>query len=176
MLQLLRDNYLEKSITLTAEFKRDLQWFKKILNTYNGTSIYNHAVVRHTFELDACLTGFGAVSGNYVYHLKIDRGYGYLNIVHLEMLNILLALRTFAPCWTRKQRLIKGDNEEVVKVLNTGRAYDLFGVLAPETFGFKLHLWTLILNMFMFLAPKIKQLTCFLGEIIPHRVTKNWLN
>ena len=75
---------------------------KKILTIYNGTSIYNHAVVRHTVELDACLMGYGSVSGNYVYHLKIDRGYGNLNIVHLEMLNILLAFRAFASHWTMK--------------------------------------------------------------------------
>ena len=42
--------------------------------------------------LDAYLTGFGAISGNYVYRLKIDRGYGNLHIVPLEMLNILQSL------------------------------------------------------------------------------------
>ena len=126
MLQLLRDNYLEKTIALTAEFKRDLQWFKKVLKIFNITSIYNHSVIRHTVELDACLTGFGAVSGNYVYHLSIERGYGNLNIVHLEMLNILLAFRAFSPCWTMKRLLIKCDNDAVVKVLNTGHAYDPF--------------------------------------------------
>ena len=82
MLQLLRDNYAEKSISLTAEYRRDLAWFEIFLTRYNGTSIYNHAVVRDTVELDACLTGLGAVCGNYVYHLKIDQGYGNLNIVH----------------------------------------------------------------------------------------------
>ena len=126
ILQLLRDNYAEKSISLTAEFRLDLAWFKKFLTRYNGTSIYNHAVVRDTVELDACLTGLGAVCGNYVYHLKIDRGYGNLNIVHLEMLNILLAFRAFGPQWVKKKLLIKCDNDAVVKVLNSGRTCDPF--------------------------------------------------
>ena len=127
ILQLLRDNYAEKSISLTAEFRRDLAWFKKFFTRYNGTLIYNHAVVRDTVELDACLMGLGAVYGNYVYHLKTDRGYGNLNIVHLEMLNILLAFRAFGPQWVKKKLLIKCDNDAVVKVLNSGRTCDPFG-------------------------------------------------
>ena len=47
MLQLLTDNYLEKTIALTGEFKHDLQWFKNFLKIFNGTSIYNHSVIRH---------------------------------------------------------------------------------------------------------------------------------
>ena len=77
-------------------------------------------------ELDACLTGMGGVCGNYVYHLKIERGYGNLNIVHLEMLNILVALRIFGPQWTKQKLLMKCDNDAVVKVLNSGRTQDQF--------------------------------------------------
>ena len=60
-------------------------------------------------ELYTYLMGLGAVCGNYVYHLKIDRGYGNLNIVHLEMLNIFLAFRAFGPQWAKKKLLINND-------------------------------------------------------------------
>ena len=126
MLQLLRDNYAERYITLTHEFKHDLLWFSKFLNNYNGVSIFDHKNFNQKLELDACLTGMGGVCGNYVYHLKIERGYGNLNIVHLEMLNILVALRIFGPQWAKQKLLIKCDNDAVVKVMNSGRTQDQF--------------------------------------------------
>ena len=126
MLQLLRDNYDEAHIKLTENFRRDLSWFAKFLHLYNGTSIYDHPVIRDTLELDACLDGMGGVCGQYVYHIPIERGYGGLNIAHLEMVNILVALRVFSSIWTRKKLLIKCDNAAVVQVLTTGRAQDPF--------------------------------------------------
>ena len=47
-------------------------------------------------ELDACLTGLGAVWGCLVYHLSIPEGFQNMGIVHLEMVKILLAVRMFA--------------------------------------------------------------------------------
>ena len=84
MLQLIRDNYAERIISLMDEFKRDLVWFSKILIATMVLQFF----LRTNMVLDACLTGMGGVCGNYVYHLKIQRGYDNLNIVHLEMLNI----------------------------------------------------------------------------------------
>ena len=134
MLQLLRDNCAEKIITLTDEFKRDLVWFSKYLSNYNGISIFDHKNLHQKLELDACLTGMGGVCGNYVYHLKIRKGYCNLNIVHLEMLSILVALRIFGPQWTKQKLLMKCDNYAVVKVLNSGRTHDQFlGACARNT-------------------------------------------
>ena len=64
------------------------------------------------------------VCGNY--HLKIDRDYGSLNIVHLEMLNVLVALCVFDPQWAKQKLLIKCDNDAVVKVLNSDHTQDPF--------------------------------------------------
>ena len=49
---------------------------------------------------------------------------GNLDIVHLKMVNIVLALRLFAQYWTGTRILIKCDNDAVVKVLNAGKARD----------------------------------------------------
>ena len=46
-------------IHLTPEFHRDIRWFQKFLPLYNGVSMYAHAAMDHTLELDPCLTGLG---------------------------------------------------------------------------------------------------------------------
>ena len=126
MLDLLRANYNSQTIRITPEFQRDLRWFTKFLDTYNGVSIYDHAPVKHVIELDACLTGLGGRCDNLVYHLALPLGYNNLNIVHLEMVNILLAVRLFGKCWSKTRVLVKCDNEAVVQVLTSGRTRDAF--------------------------------------------------
>ena len=126
MLDLLRQNYDATCIKLTPDFMRDLRWFSKFLETYNGVSIYNHRPVDHIIELDACLTGLGGRWNNYVYHLPIPKHYQNLTIVHLEMVNILVAIRIFAAHWSRKKILIKCDNHAVVQVLTNSRTKDPF--------------------------------------------------
>ena len=48
-----------------------------------------------------------------------------MNIAHLEILNILVALRVWHQFWANKKVAIACDNEAVVYVLNTGRTGDL---------------------------------------------------
>ena len=95
MLEVLRSSHSTQKITLTGEFKHDLRWFARFLPDYNGVSLYDHKPIDIILELDVCLTGFGGCSGIHVYHLPIQRGYRNWSIVHLEMINILLALRLF---------------------------------------------------------------------------------
>ena len=49
-----------------------------------------------------------------------------MGIVHLEMVNILVAVRIFAKSWAKQCVLIKCDNQAVVSVLQSGRAWDPF--------------------------------------------------
>ena len=124
MLELLRANYEATSITLTQEFKRDLRWFERFLTAYNGTSFFDHKKVFDTVELDACLTGLGGTWGPCVYHMALPNHLTNLSIVHLEMVNILVAMRIFSTSWRRKHIQIKCDNEAVVQVLNNGKTKD----------------------------------------------------
>ena len=126
MLQVLRSQYDSNVISLTTDFHRDLQWFTKFMADYNGISLYDHKPIAHTIELDACLTGLGGRCDQWVYHLAIPRGYQNLTIVHLEMINIFLAVKLFAKIWSHKRVLIKCDNDAVVRVLRSGRARDPF--------------------------------------------------
>ena len=59
-----------------------------------------------------------------MYHLPLPRGFRNLDIVHLEMINIVLALKIFLHFWKGSRVLVKCDNDAVVKVLNAGRARD----------------------------------------------------
>ena len=76
-------------------------------------------------ELHACLIGLGAVCMNQVYAIKIPKNYENYSIVHLEMLNILVALRVWTQQWATKKILLKCDNQAVVSVLNSGKTQDL---------------------------------------------------
>ena len=91
---------------------------------YNGVSLYDHKPIGLTLELDACLTGFGGHCGHSIYHLPIVRGFRQWAIVHLEMVNILIAIRLFKSLWKGRKVLIKCDNEAVVSVLKTEKTRD----------------------------------------------------
>ena len=124
MLDLLRFAHGRQKVTLTPDFKRDLRWFSKFLPAYNGVSLYDHRPIDVTLELEACLTGLGGRSGNFIYHLPITKGFRNWNIVHLEMVNILLAVRAFRHQWASKKVLIHCDNAAVVSVLKSDKARD----------------------------------------------------
>ena len=126
MLELLRQNYDASTIKLTQAFRQDLRWFSRFLDKYNGVSMYNHTKIDHVVELDACLDGLGGVWKNFVYHLPIPRHYLGLTIVHLEMVNILVALKIFGPFWATKKVLVKCDNQAVVAVLTHSKTRDPF--------------------------------------------------
>ena len=93
-----------------------------------------HKKPDYVIELDACLTGLGGCCGNMVYHLSIPKSFRNLDIVHLEMVNILVTIRVYVHVWKGAHILIKCDNDAVVKVLSGGKATDPFlGACARNT-------------------------------------------
>ena len=124
MLELLRTNTKNSAILLTDEFHRDLDWFCKFVPKFNGSAFFVHKHVHHEIELDACLQGLGARWGNEIYSIPVNIGYESMTIVHLEMLNILVAIRTWGEAWSGTTVRIHCDNQAVVSVLNTGRTRD----------------------------------------------------
>ena len=120
MLQVLRTASNPQKIVLGDEFKRDLYWFQRFLQEYNGISLFTHRPCDSFIELDACLTGIGGAWKNFVYQMSIPLGYRQMGIVHLEMINIVVALKLFKDLWAGQKILIRCDNEAVVTVLKTG--------------------------------------------------------
>ena len=117
MLDTLRRHFGTDDIVLDIEFHRDLNWFKK----FNGRAFFYHRPVQATIELDACLQGLGAIYRNQVYAIPIPQYCDSFSIVHLEMLNILVAIRVWGNVWKYHRILIKCDNQAVVSVLNSGK-------------------------------------------------------
>ena len=124
MLQVLRDNYEVKKILLNKEFFSDLTWFNVFLSQYNEVTYYHHTHCHSQMHLDASLIGLGAVFQNMVYSLPLPRGYMGYSIVHLEILNIVVACKVWASYWANKKIHIWCDNQAVVEVLTTGKCRD----------------------------------------------------
>ena len=62
--------------------------------------------------------------GHQVYALALPKDFMDYNIVHLEMLNIVVALKVWGQNWANKRVHIFCDNRAVVDTLNFGRARD----------------------------------------------------
>ena len=124
MLELLRQADRQEKIVLSEDFHRDLNWFSRFLTKFNGVAFFSHDPVHFHIELDASLQGLGAVCGNEVYAVPVELGYKGYQIVHLEMLNILVAMRVWAHIWHEKRVVIHCDNQAVVAVINSGKTRD----------------------------------------------------
>ena len=124
MLAVLRQDVRLTEFTLDVEFHRDLKWFSTFLTSFNGVTMYDRRPVNGIVYLDASLTGLGACYNNLVYTLPIPPGFNNYTIVHLEMLNVLVALKLWAHLWADKRVKLYCDNQAVVQVLSTGNTRD----------------------------------------------------
>ena len=59
-----------------------------------------------------------------IYHIPVPLGYAQLNVVQLEMVNILVALKVWGHLWRDKKVKTYCDNGEVVSRLTLGKAKD----------------------------------------------------
>ena len=126
MLDTLRSNHDPhyQAIHLNLEFQKDLKWFQTFLDHFNGVALYHHQPCRMQVEVDASFKGLGGRWKNWVYKLPISEEIAHFGIVHLEMINVLVALRVWADQWIGQKIVIECDNEAVVSVLKNGRTKD----------------------------------------------------
>ena len=119
-----------QEIAVDIEFKKDINWWIKFLPMYSGVSIMWALGMDEsgvTFATDASLTGLGAVCNSECISVDIQGVQDMINanytIVHLELLAIIIAVKT----WAEKLRGIKikveCDNSAVVEVVNSGRSH-----------------------------------------------------
>ena len=99
MLTLLRQNPDIKKILLDQAFFADRNWFNMFLKSYNGVTYHNTSQVDVQVYLDASLNGLGGAYNSMIYAVPIERGYMDYTIVHLEILNILVACKIWASQW-----------------------------------------------------------------------------
>ena len=129
MLDLFRNNSHTKRIKLTDEFFKDIDWFITFLPGFSGeTKIFKNNIRNSsTLHIDACLTGVGGVWDNKVYAAPIPQFENFTpTITHLEMLNVLIAIRLWAKAWAHSAVTVHCDNLAVVQVINSSKTRDKF--------------------------------------------------
>ena len=124
-----REGSHKQKIYLNKAFHADIDWFIKFLPSFNGITFIEKNAVDDTQSLflDASLTGLGAVWRDRVYATPVREIPGFvLTIVHLEMFNVLLALRVWGQHWRHSSVKIFCDNHSVVQVVKNGKTRDPF--------------------------------------------------
>ena len=103
MLEFLRLMGTQKMANLNPSFFRDLNWFCTFLKQFNGVVYYDPRSIQAELHLDACLTGMGGIFENQCYALPLPKNFNQYSIVHLEMLNIVVAVKVWAIQWSNKK-------------------------------------------------------------------------
>ena len=129
LLSLFRTHPSGKEIKLTEEFFKDIEWFIQFLPSFTGTTrIFKPDIPDITsLYIDACLTGVGAIWSNRVYEAPVPNFTNFEpNITHLEMLNLLVALRAWKKFWVHSTVRFHCDNLAVIQVVSSGKTKDEF--------------------------------------------------
>ena len=128
MLDTLRSSPPHGYIRLSEEFMKDIAWFLMFLPTYNGIHLMTPLTPDLSLEADSCLTGCGAICGREYYHTMFPEFILVQNmlICHLEMLNIVAAIKLWGPTWKNKRVHILCDNSAAIMILQHGRGRDSF--------------------------------------------------
>ena len=103
------------------------------MSQYNVITYYDQKFSRIPVHLDASVTGLGGHFGFIVYSLPIPLGFKGCTIIHLQILNIVVAAKIWSNHWAAKKIQI---------FVNTGRARDTILAICARS-----HMW-LIAAMF----------------------------
>jgi len=132
ILALLRNlRFSHHRANLTAEFRKDIAWWRRFLREYDGVSRISTAQWTspgEVFTTDACLTGCGGVCNDQYFHAVFPPFVSEQNLAisSLELLSIVVALKLWGPRCTGLRLTFRCDNEAAVTVLNTGRCRNSF--------------------------------------------------
>ena len=123
MLKLFRQQHSSKLIYLDNEFHKDLRWFNTFLDDFNGI-VFLDKPVQHTIYVDASFLGVGAYFDGKVYSYGIPDSLNGFSIAHLELINVLVAIRRWSNIISNSVVQVYCDNIAVVEVLNNYRIRD----------------------------------------------------
>ena len=106
---------------------QDLKWWDTFLPLYSGVSLIDYgewSSVDAIFSCDSCLTGCGAVCGSSFFHCPFPNSImeQNLSISCLEMLTVVVFLKTWCSKFSRKKIVIYCDNLATCIVINSGKA------------------------------------------------------
>ena len=100
LLGVLRSMEDRSQVPITLEAKRDINWFIQFLPKLNGVTFFDYRPINAIIELDVSLQGLGARGGDQVYSPGIPLGYMNFHIAHIEMLNMLAAIKIWHNEWS----------------------------------------------------------------------------
>ena len=129
LIQWLRGMDRRRKYSIPKEARKDIAWWGKCLEKYNGISIMWLTRVPGpdmVIASDACPKGFGATCGKAYFHGMFPENMRHQNIAHLEMLAVLAALRVWATQLRGLYFWVHVDNEAVATIINTGASRDEF--------------------------------------------------
>jgi hypothetical protein len=116
-------------VLLDDDFRKDVRWFIKFMPLTNGIYLLDQTrgplVV---IKADSCLSAGGAVCDilkqaySFVYPVNLFPT--TINICHLECVNVLAAVRLWAPSIKHKHLRVESDSATSVAVLQDGRGRD----------------------------------------------------
>ena len=120
-----------KNASIPLEARKDIAWWSRFMQQYNGISImwlHRNPQVDRVIASDASSKGFGAWSqaiGEYL-RGRFPKEWQHRNIAELEMLAVVVALKAWATQLEGWYFWIHVDNEAVLHVLNTGRSRNTY--------------------------------------------------
>ena len=129
LLQWLRTMKRGQKYPIPKEARKDLAWWGRCLEQYNGISIFwlsRIPGIDNIIASDACPKGFGAICGDQYFHGSFPPEMRSRNIAHLEMLAVLVAIRVWTEVVKGTYFWIHVDNEAVATIPNTGASRDEF--------------------------------------------------
>ena len=130
MLTNLREAPKKGTESLSLGFKSDLRFFADLLPAYNGIRIVDKAAFpcQDRLELDACLSGCGAYTGDSYYAELFPDSVvrAEHTIAHLELLNIVVAVKVWGEQWRGHTVEVKCDNMNACLAVQTGRSKDSY--------------------------------------------------
>ena len=128
ILECMREMGNDRYTSLSWGFRRDLKFFRDLMPAFKGVKIMDKSDIQaqHSLELDACLTGCGAVCGGQYYGRTFPRQILSENhpIAHLELLNVVVAMKVWGQSWRGQRVRVTCDNMNAVLAIHTGRTRD----------------------------------------------------
>ena len=132
MLNLLRSmSTSQKKVHLDESFMKDVRWWKEFVSRFNGVSFIPPEVWAEpdvSFSTDSSLQGCGGFCSDEYFHSEFPEFIQKQDLpIHcLELLAVLVAVRSWGHRYAGGKVQIFCDNEASVKVINSSKTTDMF--------------------------------------------------
>ena len=122
LIQWIRIMNRSSSYGIPLEARKDIAWWARFAQEYNGVSLLwlaKEPVTDTVVQTDACLTGYGGICGTQYFRGRFPHNVQHKNIAILEIWAVMVGLKIWAKQLQGKYFWIHVDNEAVATVLNT---------------------------------------------------------